>query len=163
MIDVYVDNKKVLDELAEKIRAFGQELDLNQIMGEVAVDQLARIETRTLAGVDFEEQPFESYSKSYAAFRKKPPKGLSPRPTDKVDLFFTGQMFGAMDWETVEDGVRLFFNDTTAAAKAHSHHYGYKPNKLPARPFFEASDDDAVKIREQMADAIEEIRNTFFR
>ena len=88
MIDIYVDNKKIIDELVEKIRAFGQELDLDQIMGEVAVDQIARIKTRTLKGVDFEEKPFAAYSKSYAAFRTK--KG---RPTDKVDLFFSTPSF----------------------------------------------------------------------
>ena len=157
MIDLNVDSE-IFDKLEKDIVAFGQELDLSETMGEVAVDQLARIKTRTLKGVDFEEVPFEAYSKSYAAFRAK--KG---RPTDKVDLFFRGHMLGAMDWETVDDGVRLFFNDAQQAAKAHGHHHGYKPHNLPARPFFEASDKDAVDIREQMADAVEEIRKTFFR
>lgn len=158
MIDVYVDNKKIFDELEKEIHAFGQELDLSKMMRRVAVDQIARIKIRTLKGIDFGGKSFAPYSKTYAAFRTK--KGW---PTDKVDLFFSGQMFGAMDWETVDDGVRIFFNDTTAAAKAHGLHHGYKPHNLPARQFFEASDEDAVEIREQMADEIEEIRETFFR
>jgi phage gpG-like protein len=125
-------------------------------MGEVAVDQLARMKTRTLAGKDFEEVPFAPYSESYADFRSK--KG---RPTDKVDLFFKGHMFGSMDWETIDGGVRLFFNDAQQAAKAHGLHHGYLPHRLPARPFFEMSDEDADKIREQVEDAVEEMREYY--
>jgi hypothetical protein len=162
MIDLEIDIS-LLTELEQDLVAFGQELDSDEVMGEVAVDQLARIKVRTLGGVDFEEEPFEPYSESHVAFRKDPPRGQSPRPTDKVDLFFSGQMFGAMDWESIEGGVRLFFNDTQQAAKAHGLHHGYKPHELPARPFFEISDEDAVEIREQIEDAIDKMRRTFFR
>jgi hypothetical protein len=162
MIDLEIDIS-LLTELEQDLAVFGQELDLDEVMGEIAVDQLARIKVRTLGGVDFEGEPFGPYSESHAAFRKNPPRGQSPRPTDRVDLFFSGQMFGAMDWETIGDGVRLFFNDAQQAAKAHGLHHGYKPHELPARPFFEISDEDAVKIREQIEDAADKVRRAFFR
>ncbi|MBE9594738.1 MAG: phage virion morphogenesis protein [Proteobacteria bacterium] len=157
MIDIQIDVSD-FTELEEELEAFGKKLDLSsQILSEVATDQLARIKTRTLAGKSFEGDPFDPYSDSYSAFRTK--KG---RATDKVDLFFSGHMFGAMDYEIIDDGVRLYFNDVLQAAKAHGLYYGYIPNQLPARPFFELSADDEVKIQKQIDDAVNEIRGIYF-
>jgi phage gpG-like protein len=157
MIDIQVDTSD-FTELEEELEAFGKKLDLSsQIFGEVATDQLARIKMRTLAGKSFEGDPFDPYSDSYAAFRTK--KG---RATDKVDLFFSGHMFGAMDYEIIDDGVRLYFNDVLQAAKAHGQHHGYTPHKLPARPFFELSIEDEEKIEKQIDDAVNEIRGIYF-
>lgn len=158
MIDLQVDTSGI-EELEKDIMAFSPKLDIKkQLLGEIAVDQLSRIKTRTLEGKSFKNTAFAPYSESYKDFRAS--KG---RPTGKVDLFFRGQMFGAMDWERINDGVRLFFNDTTQAAKAHGLHHGYAPHKLPARPFFELSDDDADEIKKQIVEGIEKIRKQFFR
>lgn len=157
MIDLQIDISDIV-ELEEKIEAFGKKLDLSgQIFGEIATDQLARIKMKTLKGKDYTGDPFIKYSENWAAFRSK--KG---RAIDKVDLFFSGQMFGAMDYEIIGDEVRLFFSDLMQAAKAHGLHHGYAPHKLPARPFFEISADDEVKIKEQIDDAINEIRGVYF-
>lgn len=157
MIDIQIDTSDFV-EMEEKLEAFGKKLDLSsQILGKVATDQLARIKTRTLAGKSFEDNPFDPYSDSYAAFRTK--KG---RATDKVDLFFRGQMFGAMDYEIIDDGVRLYFSDVLQAAKAHGQHHGYTPHKLPARPFFELSIEDEEKIQKQIDEAVDEIREMYF-
>lgn len=157
MIDIQIDTSD-FTELEEELEAFGKKLDLSsQILGEVATDQLARMKMRTLKGKDYTGDPFIKYSDSYSAFRTS--KG---RPTDKVDLFFKGHMFGAMDYEIIDDEVRLFFSDLMEAAKAHGLHYGYIPNQLPARPFFELSADDEVKIQKQIDDAVNEIRGIYF-
>lgn len=162
MIDLQVDISEFV-ELEEDFDAFSQKLDFKKVMGEVAVDQLARIKTRTLGGKDFKGNIFVPYSESWKQYRQNPPNGQSSRPVSTVDLFFSGQMYGAMDWEEISEGVRLFFNDTQAGAKAHGHHHGYSPHKLPARPFFEGSQDDEVEIKDQIETAINEVRETFFK
>ncbi len=162
MIDLQVDISEFV-KLEEDFDAFSQKLDSKKVMGEVAVDQIARIKTRTLGGKDFKGNAFIPYSEFSKQHRQNPPEGQSARPVNTVDLFFSGQMFGAMDWEEAGESVRLFFNDTRAAEKAYDHHHGYLPRRLPARPFFEISKDEEAEIRDQIETSINEVRETFFK
>lgn len=100
---------------------------------------------RTAKGVDADGKTFPAYSEKWAAIRRE--RG---RPTSKVDLFFTGQMIGAITQRVVSGNeAQIFFVDTQQAAKAHGHTTGWrgkKPGK--ERRFFAAGDQDIKKIKE---------------
>jgi hypothetical protein len=100
---------------------------------------------RTAKGVDADGKAFPPYSEKYAARRE-----ARGRPTSKVDLFFTGQMLGAVTERVVSGNeAHVFFADTQQAAKAHGHTTGWrgkKPSK--ERRFFAVGDQDVKKIHE---------------
>lgn len=108
----------------------------------------ANILLRTAKGVDADGDEFEAYSKPYAKIRD-----AVDLPTDKVDLFFSGQMLSALSYTAEDDRVTLFFLDTPRKTKKKKSGEGSKPlstqtnasiaffvNEL--RPFFDISKQD---------------------
>jgi hypothetical protein len=106
------------------------------------------ISLRTAEGEGI-EGPFQPYSKSYAKVRLK--KGL---PIDKVDLFFTGSMMGAMTYDAEPKEVRVFFLPTydrkgvSNAAKAL-----YNDER---RNFFALTRDEAKEIGNMVRKSLRE-------
>lgn len=77
------------------------------LMGEIGSFLVDDILIRTAKGRDVEGLPFKPYSESYKRVRDD-----RDLPTDRVDLFFTGQMTSALTYEEAKTQVRLFFMNT---------------------------------------------------
>lgn len=125
------------------------------------------IVSRTLRGVDVDENPFKPYSERYRRFRQNPKirgkkyENISARPVSKVDLFFTGRMQGALT-HAIEDNetVRLFFDDAgdpdnKPSLRAHGHHFGSKI--LPQRKFFSLNEKELDAIAKEIEEDIDEL------
>ena len=110
-----------------------------QLMGEVGMFVMTRIKERTAKGVDVGGSSFKPYSAQYAFFRES--KG---RPTDKVDLFFTGSMMSAMTPDASESRVRVFFLPTQDRSGSSNPAKAFYLNQK--REFFALSPQDKREI-----------------
>lgn len=132
---------------------FGLTPVARRTMAQVGNFALLRIKERTLAGKDVHGKPFVPYSEKYMRFRKS--KG---RPTDDVDLFFSGGMMAAMQQRPIERGVQLFFASAQEAAKAHGHNTGFNGrNPSKKREFFALSDKDVNEIRDIVEEGLRDV------
>lgn len=77
------------------------------LMGEIGNFLVSDILIRTAKGRDVEGLPFQPYSESYKKVRDD-----RDLPTDRVDLFFTGQMTSALTYEEAKTKVKVFFMNT---------------------------------------------------
>lgn len=131
-----------LDDLIEKLEGTEGALSDPQLWAQIGSFLKAQILLRTAEGKSYEDDStFDPYSVSYAKVRAK--KGL---PIDKVDLFFGGNMLGALQFE--EDAslqqVRLYFLDTsdkTGTSNAAKAYYNQQKRK-----FFGWSAEDVTDI-----------------
>lgn len=105
---------------------------------------------RTAKGKDVNNKFFAPYAPATVFFRQR--KG---RPTDKVDLFFTGRMFGSMTVKSTSSWARLYF-PPSEAKKAVLHQLGVR---VPERKFFGLNVSDMEKIGEVVDKRIEEVIN----
>lgn len=106
------------------------------LMDEVGAYASAKILERTAAGKDWEGAPFRPYSKSWAQFRKE-----HGRSTNVVNLFFYGNMLGALTYRVDSKGLqtKLFFASAEEAQKA-------QENEALGRKFFAINDEDKQHI-----------------
>ena len=133
--------------------------ELDQVAGVISDRALATIgnfavgmiKMRTAKGEDYSGGKFAPYSKKYKARRQA--KGL---PTGFVDLNWTGQMLGALTYESVNSPdsatVIVKFADAQQARKAHGHNY-----KIPAgkpRRFMGLSQQDVESIKQYILDGM---------
>lgn len=129
------------EELADNLESFGNNLNAKRLLNEVGLFLRTRILERTAAGEDVHGQRFEFYSPRYEALRRK--KGL---PTDKVDLFFTGSMLSSITFETTDEQVTLFFEDTQDKFGGSNPEKAYHLHQN--REFFAMSADDLETIQD---------------
>lgn len=78
-----------------------------ELLEELANFAMFKIKKRTSAGKDVDGQFFQPYTDKYKLFRQK-----NKRPTNKVDLFFTGSMLSAMTSEIELGEAILYFLNT---------------------------------------------------
>lgn len=95
-------------EITRRFRRVSSTLNSIPLMSEIGEMVVARIQDRTMRGVDVNESAFRSYSPKYALFRQ-----AHGRPVDKVDLNFTGTMMSAMTHEESRHETRIFFQNIT--------------------------------------------------
>lgn len=137
-----------LVELRDLFFRFGIALqDHDDLLEELANFAMFRIKTRTSAGKDVKGQFFQPYTDRYKLFRQK-----HGRPTNKVDLFFTGSMLSAMTSEIEFGGVNLYFLNTEDKFG------GKNPIKAfyldQSRNFFALSNSDIRGLQEIVEDFI---------
>lgn len=139
--------------------------DTSDLMGEISTFLSFSLLQRTSEGEDIHGTPFEPYSSSYESLRSA--KGL---PTS-VDLFFTGQMLGALTYEATKNQTKLFFMNTPRRAsdgskkttkvwgsgesKASNAEVAYYVNEV--REFFGISAEEREKIASMVEDFISDI------
>lgn len=122
--------QKEIGQIPERVFSY-------ETLTEIGLFFTSAIKMRTAEGKDVDGRPFKPYSAKYSVFREKAGYG-----TDKVDLFFTGAMMGAMQSEALvsQKAVRLFFLDTTDKSGARNPVKAAGLNK--DRRFFDVSADE---------------------
>ena len=135
MITVSIDTKP--RDLRKMVDKLGRTFTKNhkRAMRRAAAEGLNRIQKRTSQGIDVNGQPFEGYTDTYAAFRKK--KG---RPVDKVTLIFTGRMRKSMQSGLRGQDGYIFFDSRAESKKAAMNNR--------KRPFFGLNKSDTRAIRD---------------
>lgn len=113
------------------------------LMNQIGAYVELQILKRTAKGIDADGSPFIPYSKPYKKVRE-----AAGRPTNIVDLFFTGAMASALTFDADNNKVKLFFMNT-------SDKYGIRnPDKAywnqQTRNFFSLSMKDIIAV-EKMA------------
>lgn len=136
--DVKIEAEGVLKLLTETIKKIE---DTDRLLAKMSSFVISQILARTAQGKDVEGNDFDDYSPAYAAFRKK-----AGRPTDKVDLFFTGKMLGSITHKVEEDKATIFFAGADESEKAYWVNQG--------RNFFGISPSDEDRLREMVVEAI---------
>ena len=127
-----------IDKIIKNLEHLEADLFTDDDLLELAQRVHTNILTRTADGKDADGMPFSPYSPSWAKIRKE--KG---RPTEKVDLFFSGHMLGAITSKIQKKGTALlFFADAQQAAKAHGHISGWNGKSDIKRKFFALGKDD---------------------
>ena len=149
---VKIDPEKVLAKLKRLNKGLGS---TSILMGEIGEFLVGSILQRTSEGIDAEGNAFDPYSDSYAEVRRA--VGL---PTDKVDLFFTGQMLAGLTYETARDQIKLFFANTSrrereGEQKVSNSELAYYNDKL--RPFFAISAEEEKIIIKMVRDHINDL------
>jgi len=106
------------------------------------------IQNRTMSGSDVEGNFFAPYSEKYE-------KHLSKIGEDtRVDLYFTGQMLGDLDYDVISTEVlELYFVSGHSAEIAEYHQQGTP--KMPQRKFLGISDDEFEKIQDFFKTTVE--------
>jgi len=151
--NVEVDNSKVLARL--KKLAEGLE-GAPKLMGEIGSFLVASMLKRTSQGLDVEGIPFDAYSVPYAKFRES-----IDLPTDKVDLFFTGQMLEKLTYEETGKQVKLFFTNTPRRGykggkeKVSNSELAFYNNET--REFFAISSEEEKTILEMVEDYVRDL------
>lgn len=127
--------KKSIDDLSKLFTSS----QIKSLLLQLGMQTKINILNRTAAGKDVNNNLFIPYSHNYKLFRKK-----HGHPTDKVNLFFKGEMLGSTSVKAAGDKVIIYFSDQTQSEKARRHHYG--EGWLPKREFFALNTDDLVEI-----------------
>lgn len=131
---------KGVRELRIKLDRVAQSVASNQrLMGEIGAYVSAQILIRTADGVDADGKPFDAYSAGYETRRS-----AAGRPTDNVDLFFTGSMLSALTHDADNDRVTLFFMDTSDKFGMRNPEKAYYNQQL--RNFFALSAEDVADV-----------------
>ncbi len=108
---------------------------------------------RTLSGRDRYGQPFAPYSPFWSATK-------GAMGSTKVNLYFTGHMFGNMQEKIDNDDAVIYFADDFAAKKAAGHIEG--KGRLPVRDFFFLTEEEvqAAVIRGVMEKYLDDMIRT---
>lgn len=124
--------------------------DASGLFGDIGTYLVQSILTRTDKGIDFEGQSFMPYSKSYAKVRE-----ADGKPTDHVDLFFSGQMLQSLTYDAGKHSVKLFFMNTPRqsykgrkSGEADNPAVAFYVNEL--REFFAISKEEAGQIMDMV-------------
>lgn len=97
---------KGLNSLLRRLSRLSSDLFGKDIMSEVGLYIIAKIEERTASGVAVTGMPFKPYSPGYSLFKEK--RGYP----NIVNLFLTGSMLSSMTFEASEDQVSIYFLPT---------------------------------------------------
>jgi len=111
-----------------------------------------RIKSRTLVGVDADGHAFKPYSPSYKLFRIK-----HRRPANKVDLFYSGSMLNAIDYQVRPREVRIFIRPGTDSKGTSNPAKAYYIQNKQKRKFFAVSAADELKIRAMFEERVKGI------
>lgn len=130
-----------LDRVAESVASN------KRLMGEIGNFVELQILTRTADGIGADDEPFEAYSVGYE--RRRSAEG---RPTDAVDLFFTGSMLSALTHDADNDRVTLFFMDTSDKFGMRNPEKAYYNQQL--RNFFALSAKDVADVTNMVSDYV---------
>lgn len=147
-VSVSLDDK----EIKEMIKRFPRKIEKaskTAILRTAIFAELA-IKRRTLSGKSSEGGSFTPYAKSTNRSRRK--RG---RNTGRVDLFDSGEMFGAIKSRAKNPFIgQVYFTSVAEGQKAMWHHHGR--GKLPVRKWF-----DIAKSEEPLV--INIFRNEFIK
>lgn len=105
------------------------------------------ITERTLDGKDYKNNSFKKYSKKYA----------DAKGSTHVDLFRSGKMLKAMDYQTFAKGLRIYVKKKTHDGKLNTYNLAVVQNfganagknhtaKIPKREFMGLNDKDIKRI-----------------
>lgn len=130
---------KGLRHLKEKIDHIEDNIFSKRLMTEIGLFAQTAIKVRTLQGQDANEAAFAPYTPKYAVFRR-----LKGRPTNKVDLTFTGSMLSSMTSDPDRKQVDLFFLNTDDEFGGNNPTKAFFLNQK--RKFFALSEDDVDDI-----------------
>ena len=144
---VKIDDQEVRIMLNDFDKFFSP-LHTKRLLTEIASLGKIRILERTAKGKDVDNNFFKSYSPATVHFRQK--RG---RPTDKVDLFFSGRMLGSLAIKSNSKKASLYF-PPTESKKAIRHQEGIG---LPIRKFFGLNAKDVKEMDELIDDEINEV------
>ena len=119
------------------------DLSTPEVMGEIGLFLITKIQIRTAEGKDVNGMPFEPYSPGYRLIR-----AAAGRSASKVNLFWTGSMMSSMTYEVKgDDTVRLFFQNTSDPSGARNPLKAYAQQQH--RDFFSISEEErqgAIRI-----------------
>jgi phage gpG-like protein len=107
----------------------------------------ARIITRTLRGVDADQQQFKPYSDAYAKRKAK-----SGRNSSQVDLTWSGRMLQGLMMHSITDRYFTIGVYGEEAARAAAHNAG--KGKMPRRKFIALGKDDRRLMEEDLKERI---------
>lgn len=131
-----------LDSLRYLISKFGIKLKLHEgLLENIAQYAIFRIKKRTSAGEDVDGRDFIPYSDKYSLIRQE-----YGRPTNKVDLFFTGSMMGAITSDISDEQVVLYFMNTSDSSNTRNPLKAFFLNE--SRHFFALSEEDIKRIED---------------
>ena len=117
---IKIDTQEVTQFLKVGLGDLPKNFRTRKVASEIASFVTARIKVRTLSGVDRDLKPFAPYAPSTKRARAK--RG---RQVDKVDLYDTGQMQGALGYEVNSDTeATVKFIDAIQQKKAAYHQFG---------------------------------------
>ena len=102
------------------------------------------ITERTLDGKDYKNNSFRKYSKKYA----------DQKGTTHVDLFRSGKMLKAMDYQTFAKGLRIYVKKKSHDGKLNTYNLAVVQNfgantgkaNIPSREFMGLNDRDIKRI-----------------
>lgn len=138
-----------LDSLRYLISRFGINLKLHEgLLESIAQYAIFRIKKRTSEGKDVSGEDFIPYSNKYSLIRSE-----YGRPTNKVDLFFTGSMMGAITSDISDEQVVLYFMNTSDSSNT----------KNPLKAFFLNESRNFFALSEEDIKGIEDIVNKFVK
>jgi len=118
-----------------------------ELMGQIGSYLKLAVEERTARGTDADDKPFASYNPQYAEKRRG-----AGRPVQKVDLFFTGSMFSALTYKANDDGVTLFFLNTTDRFGVSNPDKAFYNQQL--RNFFAISASEVQEVEQLVRDYV---------
>ena len=146
-IDVKIKGDEELERKFDSLkRSIG---DNKKLMGQIGAFSNLQIKQRTAKGVDYQSNLFKPYSPNYKEIRKQ-----AGRPTNKVDLNFTGSMLSALTYKQTKNKVQLFFINSSDKFGARNPEKAFYNNQT--REFFALSADDISKIENIVIDYINE-------
>lgn len=125
----------LIDALSKKL------INTSRLMGEISTYAMFRIKSRTLTGKSVSGRDFEPYTEKYAMFRIE-----HGRPARRVDLFFSGSMLSAMDYEVSANTATLFFQNTSDQNNVRNPLKAFWNDER--RNFFALSDEDISNIQD---------------
>lgn len=117
------------------------------LMGQIGSYLKLAIGKRTAEGVDADAKPFPPYNPQYAERRV-----AAGRPVAHVDLFFSGSMFSALTYTANDDGVSLFFLNTTDRYGMGNPDKAFYNQQL--RNFFSISAKEVAEVEDMVRDYI---------
>lgn len=109
-----------------------------------AARQITRIRTRTIQGVDVDQQPFVPYSPAYAKQRLR-----TGRKTVPVDLTKSGRMFASMQGQ-VESPKSFAIAVTDIDAAVYGQAINEGSGHQPERRFFDTSDTELAEMQKDL-------------
>lgn len=147
MFEIRIDDTKI-KSFFNSLEGGLSDSEMSKIMEEAASYVDFKILERTSKGVDVNSEAFKAYAPLTVRLRRE--AGL---PTNKPDLFFTGQMLNAMTHDSSSEEGRIFF---MGGASSPSPTEKMLKNN-PIRPFFGVSEEDQLFVEDIVIDHINRI------